>query len=57
LLIKVVEDGFEFFADRQLVTIFSAPDYCGEFENSGGMMVVDENLMCTFKVLKPNHQN
>ena len=28
---QVVEDGFEFFADRRLVTIFSAPNYCNEF--------------------------
>lgn len=31
----VVEDGYEFFADRTLVTIFSAPNYCGEFDNKG----------------------
>ncbi len=53
---QVVEDGFEFFADRSLVTIFSAPDYCGEYANSGGMMLVDDNLMCSFKVLKPNSE-
>ncbi|MCL7032698.1 hypothetical protein MKW94_010074 [Papaver nudicaule] len=35
---QVVEDGYEFFADRQLVTIFSAPNYCGEFDNAGAMM-------------------
>jgi serine/threonine-protein phosphatase PP1 catalytic subunit len=45
---QVVEDGYEFFAKRQLVTIFSAPNYCGEFDNSGAMMSVDENLMCSF---------
>ncbi|KAI7752552.1 hypothetical protein M8C21_016964, partial [Ambrosia artemisiifolia] len=50
---KVVEDGYEFFADRQLVTIFSAPNYCGEFDNAGAMMSVDENLMCSFQILKP----
>lgn len=50
---KVVEDGWEFFANRQLVTVFSAPDYCGEYSNSGGIMIIDENLMCSFKVLKP----
>ena len=32
---KVVEDGYEFFAKRQLVTVFSAPNYCGEFDNAG----------------------
>ncbi|CAG7874133.1 unnamed protein product [Brassica rapa] len=50
---QVVEDGYEFFADRQLVTVFSAPNYCGEFDNAGAMMSVDENLMCSFQVLKP----
>lgn len=50
---QVVEDGFEFFADRNLVTIFSAPDYCGEYSNSASMMLIDNNLMCSFKVLKP----
>jgi hypothetical protein len=40
-----VEDGYEFFAKRQLVTIFSAPNYCGEFDNAGAMMSVDDTLM------------
>lgn len=48
-----MEDGYEFFADRQLVTIFSAPNYCGEFDNAGAMMSVDETLMCSFQILKP----
>ena len=105
----MVEDGYEFFARRQLVTIFSAvrdttgrndrrgmeclclcvrvwscgvvgglvledpsrhstdgylspppflspptqnpqPNYCGEFDNAGAMMSVDETLMCSFQV-------
>ncbi|RVX13690.1 Serine/threonine-protein phosphatase PP1 isozyme 9 [Vitis vinifera] len=50
---QVVEDGYEFFADRQLVTVFSAPNYCGEFDNAGAMMIVDEDLMCSFQILKP----
>lgn len=50
---QVVEDGYEFFAKRQLVTLFSAPNYCGEFDNSGAMMSVDETLMCSFQILKP----
>lgn len=50
---QVVEDGYEFFADKGLVTLFSAPNYCGEFENSGVIMNVDEKLCCSFQVLKP----
>ena len=50
---QVVEEGYEFFAKRQLVTLFSAPNYCGEFDNSGAMMTVDDTLMCSFQVLKP----
>ncbi|EOA24277.1 hypothetical protein CARUB_v10017516mg, partial [Capsella rubella] len=50
---QVVEDGYEFFADRQLVTLFSAPNYCGEFDNAGALMSVDESLMCSFQILKP----
>jgi serine/threonine-protein phosphatase PP1 catalytic subunit len=50
---QVVEDGYEFFARRQLVTIFSAPNYCGEFDNAGALMSVDDTLMCSFQILKP----
>ena len=49
---QVVEEGYEFFGDKQLVTIFSAPNYCGEFDNAGAMMIIDENLMCSFKIIK-----
>ena len=49
---QVVEDGYEFFGNRQCVTVFSAPNYCGEFDNSGAIMDVDEELMCSFKVIK-----
>lgn len=52
-VLQVVEDGYEFFAKRQLVTIFSAPNYCGEFDNAGAMMSVDDTLMCSFQILKP----
>jgi serine/threonine-protein phosphatase PP1 catalytic subunit len=40
---QVVEDGYEFFANRQLVTLFSAPNY----------MSVDDTLMCSFQMLRP----
>lgn len=50
---QVVEDGYEFFADRQLVTIFSAPNYCGEFDNAGALMNVDPSLLCSFQIVRP----
>ncbi|KAI5713136.1 serine/threonine-protein phosphatase alpha-2 isoform-like [Diaphorina citri] len=54
---QVVEEGYEFFADKKLVTLFSAPNYCGEFDNAGAMMSVDQNLMCSFQILKPTERN
>ncbi|KAG7901719.1 hypothetical protein KL935_001679 [Ogataea polymorpha] len=49
----VVEEGYEFYSKRKLVTIFSAPNYCGEFDNWGAVMNVNKKLMCSFELLKP----
>ena len=49
----VVEDGYEFFYGRKLVTIFSAPNYCGSFDNKGAIMKVDTDLQVSFKFLIP----
>ena len=53
---QVVEEGFEFFADMKLVTIFTAPNYMGEFDNNGGILEVGEDLLCKFHVLRPNFE-
>ena len=50
---QVVEDGYEFFGKRRLVTIFSAPNYCQEFDNAASMMTIDDSLLCAFQILKP----
>jgi hypothetical protein len=50
---QVVEDGYEFFGKRQLVTIFSAPNYCGEFDNAAAIMIVDANLMSAAARARP----
>ena len=49
---QVVEDGYEFFCNRQLVTIFSAPNYCNEFDNCGAMLTVSKDLRCSFEVIE-----
>jgi serine/threonine-protein phosphatase PP1 catalytic subunit len=49
----VVEDGYEFFNGQSLVTVFSAPNYCGEFDNWGAVMCVSEELLCSFELLDP----
>lgn len=54
---QVVEDGYEFFSQRSLVTLFSAPNYCGEFDNAGAVMTVDENMFCAFQILQPMMRN
>jgi len=54
---QVVEDGYEFFARRNLVTIFTAPNYCGEFDNAGAIMSVDDAMCCAFQILRPLARN
>lgn len=49
----VVEDGYEFFNKRKLVTVFLAPNYCGDFNNYGAIMGVDKSLCCSFELIKP----
>ncbi|PIC14242.1 hypothetical protein B9Z55_027218 [Caenorhabditis nigoni] len=51
---QVVMDGFEFFAGQQLVTIFSAPAYCGQFDNAGAVLTVAPNLVCSFTIFRPD---
>lgn len=55
---QVVEEGYEFFNDRKLITIFSAPNYCGDFENLGAVLKVDQNMKCSIEqfesIIYPN---
>lgn len=52
---QAIMDGFDFpFPQSQcLVTVFSAPNYCYEYENKGAILNVDESLFCNFTVLDP----
>ncbi|CAI7106716.1 BEM_collapsed_G0016690.mRNA.1.CDS.1 [Saccharomyces cerevisiae] len=45
-----------FFTETRYGTIgdtFQCSNYCGEFDNAGAMMSVDESLLCSFQILKP----
>ncbi len=44
---QVVEEGYQFFNDRKLVTVFSAPNYCGDFQNFGAVIKVDSDMKCS----------
>mmetsp|Transcript_62985 Transcript_62985/g.148325 ORF Transcript_62985/g.148325 Transcript_62985/m.148325 type:complete len:319 (-) Transcript_62985:325-1281(-) len=45
---QVVEDGYEFFAKRQLVTLFSAPNYCDQMGNKGAFIRLESDLQPKF---------
>ena len=46
---QVVEDGYEFFANRSFITIFSAPNYCGEFDNAGAVFCLSRSIVFNSK--------
>lgn len=50
---EVKEGGYEFFGNKKLITIFSAPNYTGEFDNNAAMLNVDGNLLCSIVMLEP----
>uniref|UniRef100_A0A1I7T123 Serine/threonine-protein phosphatase n=1 Tax=Caenorhabditis tropicalis TaxID=1561998 RepID=A0A1I7T123_9PELO len=50
---QVVEDGYEFFDGRRLVTIFSAPNYCGQNDNTAAILCIDKNLKISIVVYRP----
>ena len=39
---ECVQHGYEYFADGQLLTVFSATNYCEQYSNDGGMLVLVE---------------
>eukprot|EP01083_Nonionella_stella_P037016 100956_1 len=49
---QIVEDGFEWFAGRQLLILFSSVDFMNEFDNDGAIMIVDSDMQFYFNVLK-----
>ena len=46
---QTVMKGHKFFAEKQLLTVFSAPNHRGE-SNDGAVIDVAEDLLVTFQV-------
>ncbi|CAA94374.2 Serine/threonine-protein phosphatase [Caenorhabditis elegans] len=54
---QVVEDGYEFFDGRRLVTIFSAPNYCGQNDNTAAVFSIDKKLKISINVFRPESRD
>ncbi|CAB3407783.1 unnamed protein product [Caenorhabditis bovis] len=50
---EVSQEGYHFFFNKKLVTVFSAPFYCGNDVNCGAIMHVSNKLEVSFTVLRP----
>lgn len=48
---ELVDNGYQFFAGQKLITIFSAPNYCGA-ENYGAIFQISKELSCRILVFK-----
>ncbi|XP_039115325.1 serine/threonine-protein phosphatase BSL1 homolog isoform X2 [Dioscorea cayenensis subsp. rotundata] len=50
---ECVMDGFERFAHGQLITVFSATNYCGTANNAGAILVIGRGLVVVPKLIHP----
>lgn len=50
-------DGFERFAGGQLITVFSATDYCGRHKNAGAMLDITKQSEIIPKLIYPLNNN
>ena len=54
---QIVEEGFEFFDNMKLITIFTAPNYMNIFDNNGCILYINKDLICSLHILKPGYSN
>ena len=48
---QVVPLGYQFFGDKNVITVFSAPNYCNQFDNAAGVIMINEKFVCRIKVI------
>ena len=54
---ECVMDGIERFAEGQLITVFSATDYCGRHKNAGGALFIQKDYSIVPKLIYPIDMN
>lgn len=52
---ECVMDGMERFAGGDLITVFSATDYCGRHKNAGAVLYLKKNFEITPKLIYPQN--
>ena len=50
---ECVMDGFERFAGGNLITVFSATDYCGKHKNAGAILILGKDFKISPKLIYP----
>ncbi len=49
---QVVEDGYLFFDNQRLLTLFSAPNYTNSYDNKAGILKISPRLELSIKTMK-----
>ena len=48
----MIQEGYKWLFDKQIVTVWSAPNYCYRCQNKACFMSVDDNLNTDFTLFK-----